>query len=74
MLKPKPIYSWDKIPVVVDPALAGLLLGLHPDTVARMCKSGEIKAFRVGRFWRINRTELKRICGECENEPVGIAT
>lgn len=62
-MKPKLIYSWNEIPVVVDPALAGILLGIHPDTVSRLCKAGEIKAFRVGKFWRINRSELMRLCG-----------
>lgn len=71
MKKIKPIYNWDKIPVVIDPALAGILLGLHPDTVTRMIKSGDIKGFRVGKKWRINRNDIMKLCGEPIEENKG---
>ncbi len=69
MAKKALIYDWNQIPVVVDPPLAGVLLGLHPDTVVRMCASGKIKAFRIGKSWRINRRELMKLCGEPEENP-----
>ena len=62
-MKPKSVYDWNQIPVVVDPPMAGLLLGMHADSITRLCRLGTIKAFRVGKAWRINRSELMRICG-----------
>lgn len=73
MKRKKLIYDWNKIPVVLDPQLAGLLLGLHPDTVARMIKSGEIKGFRIGKQWRINRRDIMELCGESEQQLGGIS-
>lgn len=71
MKRKKLIYDWNKIPVVLDPQLAGVLLGLHPDTVARMIKAGEIKGFRVGKQWRINRRDIMELCGEHVDEKQG---
>lgn len=31
----------------------------HPETVRRMIASGELKAFRVGREWRVAVEEVK---------------
>jgi excisionase family DNA binding protein len=37
---------------------AGELLGLHPKTVQRLARSGEIPAIRIGRYWRFRASEL----------------
>ena len=37
---------------------AGELLGLHPKTVQRMSRSGEIPAIRIGRYWRFRASEI----------------
>lgn len=37
---------------------AGQLLGLHPKTVQRMARRGEIPAIRIGRYWRFRASEL----------------
>jgi excisionase family DNA binding protein len=34
------------------------LLGLHPKTVARMARRGELPAIRIGRYWRFRASEL----------------
>ena len=35
-------------------------LGLHPLTVRRLARDGEIPAFKVGRQWRIKRDILDK--------------
>ncbi len=35
-------------------------LNLHPLTVRRLARDGEIPAFKVGRQWRIKRTLLDK--------------
>lgn len=66
--KPRTVYDWNKIPVVLDPPLIGVLLGLHPDTVTKLIRTGKLKGFRVGKFWRMNRRDLMELCGEKEEK------
>ncbi len=33
-------------------------LGLHPKTVQRMARRGELPAYRIGRYWRYRASEL----------------
>lgn len=37
---------------------AGELLGLHPKTVQRLARGGEIPAIRIGRYWRYRASSL----------------
>jgi excisionase family DNA binding protein len=37
---------------------AGRLLGLHPKTVQRLARNGELPAIRVGRYWRFRASRL----------------
>lgn len=37
------------------------LLGVHPNTLYRLCRSGKMEAFRVGNAWRIPGTELEAL-------------
>lgn len=36
----------------------GQMLGLHPKTVQRLARRGEIPAVRIGRYWRYRATAL----------------
>lgn len=63
---PKLIYDWSTVPVVLDPAYVGRVLGLHPDTVTRKIKSGEFPGFPVGKFYRMNKGDLMALCGVME--------
>jgi len=45
-------------PLLSDSA-AGELLQLHPKTVQRMARRGDIPAFRIGKFWRYRASELE---------------
>ena len=38
-------------------------LKLSRTTVWRWCHAGKLQAFKVGRSWRIHRSELERITG-----------
>ena len=40
------------------------LLYIGKKTFYRLIKSGKLKAFRVGRLWRISRKELERFSKE----------
>jgi excisionase family DNA binding protein len=37
---------------------AGELLGLHPKTVQRLARNGELPAVRIGRYWRYRASAL----------------
>jgi len=37
---------------------AGQLLGLHPKTIQKLARSGEIPAVHLGRYWRYRATSL----------------
>ena len=37
---------------------ARFLGGLHPKTVQRMARRGQIPAYRIGRYWRFRASEL----------------
>lgn len=45
--------------LTVDQAASAL--AVHPETVRRMIKRGEIAAVKVARRWRINSNELQKI-------------
>ena len=49
--KPDPIMTTDEVAEYLD---------LHPLTVRRLARDGEIPAFKVGRQWRVKRAILVR--------------
>lgn len=49
--KPDPIMTIDEVAEYLD---------LHPLTVRRLARDGEIPAFKVGRQWRVKRAILVR--------------
>lgn len=44
-------------PLLSD-AEAAELLGLHPKTLQRLSRQGELPAIRIGRFWRYRASAL----------------
>lgn len=52
---PKPILTFEPLLSDVE---AAELLGLHPKTLQRMARQGDIPAIRVGRYWRFRASEL----------------
>jgi excisionase family DNA binding protein len=47
-------------PLMSESEAAKFLGGLHPKTVQRMARRGELPAFRIGRYWRFRASELDR--------------
>jgi excisionase family DNA binding protein len=45
-------------PLLNDAQATAFLGGLHPKTVQRMARRGEIPAFRIGRYYRYRASEL----------------
>jgi excisionase family DNA binding protein len=43
---------------LIDAAVAGEILHLHPKTVKRLAGAGEIPGFRIGRLWRFRASVL----------------
>jgi len=55
-----------------DVEAAAFLGGLHPKTVQRMARRGQLPAYRVGRFWRFRASELDewlRVQSRCQHPP-----
>lgn len=50
-----------KMRLLMSPAEVSRFVGVKPRTVARWCREGKIDALKVGRVWRVHRTEVKRI-------------
>jgi excisionase family DNA binding protein len=51
----------DIVPMLTVKELAHYLK-VHPSTVYRLLKDGQLPAFKVGNDWRFNFEEIKRWC------------
>ena len=63
MPKQKYVTDWSQVPVVVDVPYVSILLGMHPKTIEKHIRDGTIKAFKVGKFWRIRKETLSELMG-----------
>jgi len=45
-------------PLLDDRQASALLGGIHPKTLQRLARTGQLPAYRVGRFWRYRASEL----------------
>ena len=45
---------------LLDDKQAGEMLGLHPKTLQRLARRGEIPAVRIGRYWRYRASVLNQ--------------
>ena len=43
---------------LIDNAAAAELLKIHPKTLQRMARRGEVPAVRIGRYWRFRASQL----------------
>jgi excisionase family DNA binding protein len=43
---------------LLDDKQAGKMLGLHPKTLQRLARRGDIPAIRIGRYWRFRASTL----------------
>ena len=53
-------HSTQHEPLIDEKQAAQFLGGLHPKTVQRMARRGEIPAIRIGRYWRYRASDLNR--------------
>lgn len=54
----RPITSWEQVPIVFDIPLAARILGMSVEHTRRMCKRGELPAFRCGKMWRFKKEDF----------------
>ena len=52
-------YTVDDLVVMFD---------VHPETIRRMLKSGELKGFKMGKGWRITEEEVERYIESLKEE------
>ena len=57
-----------KAPVLTVNELSDYLK-LHPTTIYRLLKAGQLPGFRIGSDWRFNVKEIERWLAECEKKP-----
>jgi len=62
-------------PLLSDAEAAKFLGGLHPKTVQRMARHGQLPSYRIGRYWRFRASELDqwlRVQSRCQHPPAQI--
>lgn len=60
MAKPKLFVNpnWDDVPSVMGTQQVADLLQIHINTAKKLITSGKLAAFRVGRVYRVNKSDL----------------
>lgn len=58
MTRTKYVCQWNDVPVIIDLPYAAVLLGVSIECLKKWAQSGKIPAFKVGKLWRINKTDL----------------
>lgn len=68
-LKRSPIQHWELGSVLTITEVADILR-VHPTTIYRLVKRGELPGFKIGGCWRINRASLdKWLSGDITGHP-----
>jgi excisionase family DNA binding protein len=50
--------AWERVPVVFNLSYAALLLGVSLDRLRKLAQHGDFPAFKLGKQWRVNKTDL----------------
>ena len=66
MKKTDTVRNWDEVPVVINLPYAAIILKTNPEVVRRYLSAGKLKGFKLGREWRINKSDLMQFVGEGE--------
>lgn len=66
MKKQEPVVGWDQVPIVIDLPYVAVVLGANPEVIRRYLASGKLRGFKVGREWRINKSDLMEFVGAKE--------
>jgi excisionase family DNA binding protein len=48
----------DEKNLLLDAREAAAILKIHPKTLLRLARSGEIRAIRIGKLWRVPKREI----------------
>lgn len=59
-------YSWNDVPVIINLPYAAVILKANPEVVRRHLSDGTLKDFKIGREWRINKSDLMEFAGAGE--------
>lgn len=54
---------------LLNPDQAGLVLGMHPDTVRRLARNGTLPGTKLGKNWRFSETDLQAFIDRCRPTP-----
>ncbi len=49
------------MPELYSPEEVANILGVSPHTVRQWCRDSRIKALKVGRLWKVHRSEVDKI-------------
>lgn len=66
MKKELTIFNWKEVPVVINLPYAAIILKANPEVVRRYLAEGKLKGFKLGREWRINKSDLMEFVGAGE--------
>ena len=57
-MKPKPITSWDEVPIVMDLPYASRIVKQHPGYLKQRAQRGTFPAYKEGNEWRVTKEDL----------------
>ena len=66
--KPRPITSWDEVPIVMDLHFASRILGKGADALRKRAQKGTFPAYKEGSSWRITKDSLQEYIKRLENQ------
>lgn len=55
--------TWDEVPLIMDVPQVAVLLKLHPNTITKLCRAGQLKGRKFGKEWRITKESVMAIMG-----------
>jgi hypothetical protein len=58
-MKPKPVTSWDDVPIVMDMPMAARIVGQCPEYLKKRAQRGTFPAYKEGSQWRVSKAALK---------------
>lgn len=61
--------SWEDVPLSCSVNEAAAALGLHANTIRNLITGGELPAKKMGREWRIAKSDLRHYLEGKVNEP-----
>lgn len=60
----RPFSTWEREAPILSTERVAILLGITPQVVRIMARTGQIPAYKVGkRIWRFNKTDIMKLTG-----------